>query len=95
MYRWRMVQASTMKWMDLSLNASGCTLGIVARDGILLRDLPRVTDHVVMSAANRWAGFLAAFMPAAEVSLLDDDPCYNLHLLSSPLSSITHHPWCS
>lgn len=54
-YRWRMVQASTMKWMDLSLNASGCTWGVVARDGILLRDLPRLTDHVVMAAANRCA----------------------------------------
>ena len=52
-YRWRMVQASTMKWVDLSLNASGCTWGVVARDGILLRDLPRLTDHVVMAAANR------------------------------------------
>ena len=53
MYRWRMVQASVMSWVDLSLNASGCTWGVVARDGILLRDLPRVTDHVVMAAANR------------------------------------------
>ena len=54
MYRWRMVQASVMSWVDLSLNASGCTWGVVERDGILLRDLPRMTDHVVMSAANRW-----------------------------------------
>ena len=53
MYRWRMVQASTMKWMDLSLNASGCTWGIYARDGIFLRDLPRMTDHIVLSNANR------------------------------------------
>jgi hypothetical protein len=52
-YRWRMVQASTMKWMDLSLNGTGCHFGIYARDGIFLRGFPRLTDHVVMSNANR------------------------------------------
>ena len=63
-YRWRMVQASTMKWVDLSLNdSSGCTWGVVARDGILLRDLPRLTDHVVMAAANRCAPRLPPCAP--------------------------------
>ncbi len=55
MYRWRMVQASTMKWMDLSLNGTGCYWGIYSRDGNFLRSFPRMTDHVVMSAANRCA----------------------------------------
>ena len=48
-----MVQASTMKWMDLSLNGSGCHWGIYSRDGNFLRSFPRMTDHIVMSAANR------------------------------------------
>ena len=48
-----MVQASTMKWMDLSLNGSGCRWGIYSRDGNFLRSFPRMTDHIVMSAANR------------------------------------------
>ncbi|EIE26107.1 hypothetical protein COCSUDRAFT_46497 [Coccomyxa subellipsoidea C-169] len=52
-YRWRMVNGATMKWMDLSFNQSGCHLGIYARDGNFLRDFPRITDHIVMSAANR------------------------------------------
>ncbi len=52
-YRWRMVQASTMKWMDLSFNSTGCHFGIYSRDGNFLRDFPRLTDHIVMSAANR------------------------------------------
>ena len=54
-YRWRMVQASTMKWMDLSLNGTGCYWGIYSRDGNFLRSFPRMTDHVVMSSANRCA----------------------------------------
>ena len=52
-YRWRMVQASTMKWMDVTFNGTGCHFGIYARDGNFLRDFPRLTDHIVMSAANR------------------------------------------
>ena len=52
-YRWRMVQASTMKWMDLSLNGTGCHWGLYSRDGNFLRSFPRMTDHIVMSAANR------------------------------------------
>ncbi len=47
------MQASTMKWMDLSFNASGCSWGVYARDGNFLRSFPRLTDHIVMSAANR------------------------------------------
>lgn len=53
MYRWRMVQASTMKWMDLSLNGTGCHWGIYSRDGNFLRSFPRMTEHVVMGSANR------------------------------------------
>ena len=53
-YRWRMVGATTMKWMDLSLNGTGCTMGIYSRDGIFLRDFPRIVDHIVISSANRW-----------------------------------------
>ena len=53
LYRWRLVQASTMKWMDLSLNGSGCHWGIYSRDGNFLRSFPRMTDHIAMSAANR------------------------------------------
>ena len=60
-YRWRMVQASTMKWMDLSLNASGCTWGVYARDGILLRELPRMTDHIVLSNANRYVSLYSLY----------------------------------
>lgn len=52
-YRWRMVQASTMKWMDLSLNGTGCQWGLYSRDGNFLRSFPRMTHHIVMSAANR------------------------------------------
>ena len=48
-----MVQASTMKWMDLSLNGTGCHWGIYSRDGNFLRSFPRTTDHVVMGSANR------------------------------------------
>ncbi len=48
-----MVQASTMKWMDLSLNGTGCHWGLYSRDGNFLRSFPRMTDHIVMSAANR------------------------------------------
>ena len=42
-----------MKWMDLSLSMPGCTLGIYARDAVYLHDLPRLTDHVFIGAANR------------------------------------------
>lgn len=52
-YRFKLVQASTMKWMDLSLSMPGCTMGIYARDAVYLHDLPRLTDHVFLGAANR------------------------------------------
>ena len=48
-----MIQASTMMWMDLSLNGSGCHWGIYSRDGNFLRSFPRLTDHMVMASANR------------------------------------------
>ena len=72
-YRWRMVQASTMKWMDLSMNGTGCTWGIYSRDGNFLRSFPRMTDHVVMSAANRCT--LSAFTVA-------DHPLMQMRVLS-------------
>ena len=42
-----------MKWMDLTLNNSGCPMGIYSRDAIYLNSLPRLTDHVFMGGANR------------------------------------------
>ena len=42
-----------MKWMDLSLSMPGCSMGIYARDAVYLHDLPRLTDHVFIGAANR------------------------------------------
>ena len=50
-----MIQASTMMWMDLSLNGSGCYWGIYSRDGNFLRSFPRMTDHIVMASSNRSA----------------------------------------
>jgi FtsP/CotA-like multicopper oxidase with cupredoxin domain len=52
-YRWRFVQASTMKWMDLTLNQTGCQIGLYSRDATMLHNIPRTTDHIYMSAANR------------------------------------------
>ena len=42
-----------MKWMDLTLNTTGCTMGIYSRDAVYLHSLPRLTDHVFMGGANR------------------------------------------
>jgi len=52
-YRWRIVQASISKWMDVSLDVPGCTLGLYARDGNLLRALPRPVTNIMAAAANR------------------------------------------
>lgn len=66
-YRWRMVQASTMKWMDLSLNASGCTWGVYSRDGVFLRNFPRITNHITMGAANRYGLPQSVYQTASSV----------------------------
>ena len=42
-----------MKWMDLTLNTTGCTMGIYSKDAVYLHSLPRLTDHVFMGGANR------------------------------------------
>lgn len=52
-YRWRIVQASISKWMDLSMDRPGCTLGLYARDGNFLRAVPRVVSNIMAAAANR------------------------------------------
>ena len=52
-YRWRIVQASISKWMDLSLDRPGCQLGLYARDGNFLRALPRAVTNLMAAAANR------------------------------------------
>lgn len=72
-----MVQASTMKWMDLSLNASGCHWGVYARDGNFLRSFPRLTDHLVMSAANRSPPF-PIHPRACELTYLES-PVFCIH----------------
>ncbi|KAK9818823.1 hypothetical protein WJX74_006953 [Apatococcus lobatus] len=58
-YRWRMINAATMKWMDLSIAEPGCQMGLYGRDGNPLRSLPRNTDHVGMVAANRAEMFVS------------------------------------
>ena len=52
-YRWRIVQASISKWMDLSLHRPGCQLGLYARDGNFLRALPRSVTNLMAAATNR------------------------------------------
>ncbi len=47
------MQASISKWMDVSLDIPGCTLGLYARDGNLLRALPRPVTNIMAAAANR------------------------------------------
>ena len=55
-YRWKMVQASTMKWFDLSMDLPGCTWGIYSRDAVFLHSFPRVADHLMLGPANRCVG---------------------------------------
>ena len=52
-YRWKLVEASTMKWLHLGFNQSGCVMGLYSRDQAYLNDIPRLTDNIVISAANR------------------------------------------
>ena len=55
-YRWKMVQASTMKWFDLSMDLPGCTWGIYSRDAVFLHSFPRIADHLMLGPANRCVG---------------------------------------
>ena len=57
-YRWSLIEAATMKWMHLGFNQSGCVMGIVSRDANYLNSIPRLTEDIVISAANRYAGTL-------------------------------------
>ncbi|KAK9793747.1 hypothetical protein WJX73_009450 [Symbiochloris irregularis] len=52
-YLFRFVDAITMKILDLTITGSSCQMGIVNRDSIPLRELPRMTDHIFMGPANR------------------------------------------
>ena len=52
-YRWVMIEAATMKWMHLSFDQPGCVMGLYSRDATLLSQIPRLTDNIVFSAANR------------------------------------------
>ena len=52
-YRWVMIEAATMKWMHLSFDQPGCVMGLYSRDANLLSQIPRLTDNIVFSAANR------------------------------------------
>ena len=60
-YRWKMVQASTMKWFDLSMDLPGCTWGIYSRDAVFLHSFPRIADHLMLGPANRCVGRVHSF----------------------------------
>ena len=75
MYRFKLVQASTMKWMDLSLSMPGCTMGIYARDAVYLHDLLRLTDHVFLGAANRCSQLGLAVRHVMAWSATPERPC--------------------
>ena len=52
-YRWILVEAATMKWMHLAFDQPGCVMGLYSRDANYLTQIPRLTDNLVFSAANR------------------------------------------
>ena len=54
------VQASTMKWNHISFNQSGCVMGLYSRDQAYLNSIPRLTDNIVISAANRYQYSMSA-----------------------------------
>ena len=53
MYIFRFVAAMLMKVLDFSISGTGCTMGLLSRDGIPLPITPRLTDHVMLAPANR------------------------------------------
>ncbi|KAK9804565.1 hypothetical protein WJX73_000182 [Symbiochloris irregularis] len=62
-YLFRMVDAMTMKILDLTINSSACQMGIVNRDSIPLKEIPRMTDHIFMGPANRVEAFIQCNEP--------------------------------
>ncbi|KAK9818159.1 hypothetical protein WJX72_008005 [[Myrmecia] bisecta] len=80
-YRFRIVLAIVMKWMDLSLDAPGCVMGIYARDGNMLRAVPRMADHLMLAAANR-----------VELLISCQAGSYQLRTGAGPMSQ---HPDCT
>ena len=57
-YRMMFVQASTMKWNNIGFNQSGCVMGLYSRDQAYLNAIPRLTQNIAMSAANRYGLYL-------------------------------------
>ena len=53
-----MIEAATMKWMHLSFDQPGCVMGLYSRDANYVNEIPRLTDNIVFSAANRQASAL-------------------------------------
>ena len=53
LYLFRIIDAMTMKWLDLTISGSSCHMGLLGRDGIPLPVIPRLTDHIVLTSANR------------------------------------------
>lgn len=69
-YRMMFVQASTMKWNHISFNQSGCVMGLYSRDQAYLSSIPRLTDNIVITAANRYTLSVSAARPCRCTQLL-------------------------
>lgn len=85
-YRWKMVQASTMKWFDLSMDLPGCTWGIYSRDAVFLHSFPRMADHLMLGPANRRVGRVHSCGPSLLV-LCHLCPCLAAGVLQGSLAS--------
>ena len=69
------VQASTMKWNNIGFNQSGCVRGLYSRDQAYLNAIPRLTQNIAMSAANRYGLYL---MPLLILQLWHLQPCTSM-----------------
>lgn len=67
-YRMMFVQASTMKWNNIGFNQSGCVMGLYSRDQAYLNAIPRLTQNIAMSAANRYGCVLDAIADTAALA---------------------------
>eukprot|EP00884_Botryococcus_braunii_P015521 jgi/Botrbrau1/2652/Bobra.0203s0004.4 len=56
--RWRMLFTGVYKFLDLTIvttdgKPAPCTMGLVAKDGVYLMNIPRTVDHILLPGAGR------------------------------------------
>ena len=73
--RWRVLHTGYKNWADIQIldpstktATNDCELLLLAKDGIYLKNIPRVVDHIFLASGNRAELFVRCTLPANTTS---------------------------